>query len=67
MIKQRLFFFGFKEKSDLLGADLEVAVENAVKLVDKFELFQFFDSKITFVCFSIIYCVMLQNENEIEL
>ena len=67
MIKQRLFSLGSKEKSDPSGADLEVAVENAVKLADKPELFQSFDSKITFVCFSIIHCVMLQNENDIEL
>lgn len=46
MIKQRLFSLGSKEKSDPSGADLEVAVENAVKLADKPELFQSFDKLI---------------------
>jgi hypothetical protein len=52
MIKQRLRSLGSspKEKSDPSGADLEVAVENAVKLADKPELFQSFDSKISLVC-----------------
>lgn len=67
MIKQRLFSLGSKEKSDPSGADLEVAVENAVKLADKPELFQSFDSKITFVSISIVHCVTLQSENDIEL
>lgn len=48
IIKQRLRSLGSspKEKSDPSGTDLTVAVENAVKLADKPELFQSFDSKI---------------------
>ncbi|XP_055997399.1 nuclear receptor coactivator 7-like isoform X3 [Ostrea edulis] len=48
MIKQRLRSLGSspKEKSDPSGVDLEVAVENAVKLADKPELFQSFDKLI---------------------
>ena len=48
IIKQRLKSLGSspKEKSDPSGTDLTVAVENAVKLADKPELFQSFDSKI---------------------
>ncbi|XP_062595745.1 oxidation resistance protein 1-like isoform X1 [Saccostrea cucullata] len=48
MIKQRLRSLGSspKEKSDPMGADLEVEVENAVKLADKPELFQSFDKLI---------------------
>nr|XP_022295152.1 oxidation resistance protein 1-like isoform X3 [Crassostrea virginica] len=48
IIKQRLRSLGSspKEKSDPSGTDLTVAVENAVKLADKPELFQSFDKLI---------------------